>query len=257
MSAITLQPKRTWLLMRNDLMVARTPAILLAAASGVILVLYVATSLGGGSQEFHEIAYSALLVLPGLVISSYAFAQIHDSRSGVYELSGPGSILEKYVTKVLLTSVGWAVAATLVYMLTTALGAAISSVVIGHSHGVFVPNSGMYWETFASYLIYQSVFVFGSIYFKKSAFLKPVLSVVILMLVYAAFLVVAGRIIYWNMFERLLPTEEEMNAIIEAISPHAERLTKLSDGIFVYVEWVVMPIFFWFVGYTRLRETEV
>ena len=85
MSAITLQPGRTWLLMRNNLSMARTPAIMIAAASGVALILYVLTSIGDGSSQFHLVVYPIMLILFGYIISSFSFQEIHDPRAGVYE----------------------------------------------------------------------------------------------------------------------------------------------------------------------------
>ncbi|MBU8913356.1 MAG: hypothetical protein KOO61_04980 [Spirochaetales bacterium] len=257
MSAITLQPKRTWLLMRNQLSVARTPAILIAAASGVALILYVLTSIGGGSPAFHLTVYPILLFALGYIVSSFSFQEIHDPRTGVYELTSPGSIIEKYVARILLTSIGWAVAVTLAYMLTTAIGAGIAELIFGESHGIFVPNNGVFWEMTTTYLVSQSIFVFGSIYFKKSAFLKTVLVMVMFAVIYAIFLAIAARLIYWNVFTGIFPTEAEMNALFAVIEPQAIRLGDVLERILDYVGWIAVPIFFWFVGYVRLRETEV
>ena len=257
MSAITLQPRRTWLLVRNGLSVARTPAILIAAGSGVAFILYVLTSIGGGSPNFHMVVYPIMLVLFGYIVSSFAFQEIHDSRAGVYTLTNPGSILEKYVARILLTSVGWAVAVTLAYMLTTIVGAGVARLIFGESHGIFLPNSKVIWETIAAYLLSQSVFVFGSIYFKKSAFLKTILATVVLVMIYGIFFAIAWRVVYWNLFARIFPSEAEINAIMAAIEPQAMGFALTLERILDYVGWIIVPIFFWLLGYVRLRETEV
>lgn len=257
MSAITLRPRSTWLMIRNGFTVARTPAILIAAGSGVAFILYVLTSIGGGSPAFHLTVYPIMLVLLGYIVSSFSFQEIHDSRAGIYELTSPGSILEKYVARILLTSVGWTLAVTVAYMLMTLVGAGLSTLVIGHSHGIFVPNSRAIWEIIGAYLVSQSIFVFGSIFFKKSAFLKTILMAVAFAIVFAIFFAIAGRVIYWGEFARILPSEAEINALIEAFGPTDLAVMERVARVFDYLNWTLVPVFFWLAGYVRLRETEV
>lgn len=257
MSAVTLQPRRTWLLMRNDLSVARNEAIVIAATSGVALILYVLTSIGGGSPQFHLVVYPILLIVFGYIVSSFSFQEIHDPRSGVYALTSPGSTLEKYVARILLTSIGWTIVVTLAYMVTTAIGAGVAGLILGESHGIFVPNNGVFWEIIGTYLVSQSIFVFGSIYFKKAAFFKTVLVAVLLAIIYAFFFAVVLRVAYWNVFTRIIPTDAQINAFIAAVPPEGIRVAEALERVIDYIGWIVVPIFFWFAGYVRLRETEV
>ena len=257
MNAFTLQPKRTWLLMRNDVSVARTPGIMLAAASGASLIIYVLTSWGGGSPAFHMTVYPIVLIVLGYILSSFAFSEVHDPRSGAYALTSPGSTLEKFVAKVLLTSVGWTIAVTLAYMATTAIGAGLSELIFGQSHGIFVPRGRLVWEMIGGYLVSQSIFVFGSIYFKKAAFLKTVLAATIIGILFAIFFIVAFRVIYWGEFAAFWPTEAEMKAVEQAARPLIEWMEGTGVRITDILGWTVAPIFFWIAGYMRLRETEV
>jgi hypothetical protein len=243
--------------MRNDVSVARTPAIMLAAASGATLILYVLTAWGAGSPTFHEVVYPILLVVLGYILSSFAFSDIHEPRTGAYALTAPGSTLEKYVAKVLLTSVGWAIAVTLVYMATTALGAGLARLIFGHSHGIFVPRGRGMWELIAGYLVSQSIFVLGSVYFKKAAFLKTVLAATVIGIIFAVFFTFAFRVIYWGEFARFWPSEAEMNAVARAAQPVIEWFARVGTRITDIARWTVVPIFFWVAGYVRLRETEV
>ena len=257
MSAVTLQPRRTWLLMRNDLSVARNEAIVIAAASGVALILYVLTSIGGGSPQFHLVVYPILLIVFGYIVSSFSFQEIHDPRSGVYALTSPGSILEKYVARVLLTSIGWTIVVTLAYMVTTAIGAGVAGLILGESHGIFVPNNRVFWEIIGTYLVSQSIFVFGSIYFKKAAFFKTVLVAVLLAIIYAFLFAVVLRVAYWNFLTGFGVTDAQIDAFIATMPPEGIRVAKALERVISYIGWIVVPIFFWFVGYVRLRETEV
>lgn len=257
MSALVVNPRRFALIVRNDLSGARTAAIMLAAASGTIFVLYVLTSVGGGAAAFHEITYPILLLLLGFIVSSFAFSEIHDSRAGVFVFVSPGSLLEKYLSRIILTSLGWIVAATAVYIAATAAGAAVAGWLFHRSHGIFLPSRRWIWQTMASYLATQSVFAFGSIYFRKAAFIKTILSGTLIAIGLGIFTVIAWRAVYWNAFTRLVPTEAEMSAVMNVASPAVDGLMQTAQRAADIFRWALLPAFMWVLGYLRLRETEV
>jgi len=257
MNALTLNPRRLGLLMKNDIVVARTPAIMLAAACGTVFVLYFLTAIGGGSPLFSRIAYPIVLMVLGFILSSASFAEIHETRTGAFQLTSPGSLLEKYLGKVLLTSVGWTVVLTLAFMATTALGALLTRLVLHTSHGVFLPNRRWVWETVALYLVNQSIFILGSIYFRKAAFLKTLLWLTIIATVFGIFFMLVWRGIYWNAFTAFSPSDVEMQAVMDVHTEPARRLLAGASTVGDVLRWSVVPIFFWVAGYLRLRETEV
>ena len=257
MTAITLNPGRTALLVRNEALKSRAPLIMLAATAGTVFVLYILTSIGGGSPGFHMAVYPIALIVLGCILSSFTFSEIHDPRTGAYALTSPGSVLEKYVSRILLTSVGWAIAITAVYMVTVFAAAGVSSLLLGHSHGLFLLNQRWMWEAIAAYVVSQGVFVVGSIYFKKAAFLKTVLAGTVILIVFGIFFAIAWRVIYWGAFSAFIPSETEMNAVMNFNTPEAARLGDISERIGNVARWTAVPIFTWVVGYMRLRETEV
>lgn len=257
-NAMTLNPRRTWRLVKNDVVANyKNAAIGLGAASGVILLLTVLTNIGGSSSAFHVPVYTNLLLIGGYIVASIAFVDLHDDRKGLHYLTLPGSLLEKYVGRVLLTSVGWAIVSTVAYMVVTLVGAGLAEWFFGSSHGVFVPSSSWSWNLIATYLVSQSIFVFGSIYFKKAAFLKTVLAIFVAVVVYAVFLALSARLIFFDSFARFIPTQTEMDALQTMLAPRALRYEAVLERIGDIVGWTLVPIFFWTAGYLRLRETEV
>jgi hypothetical protein len=254
---MTLNPQRTGLLIRNEALKSRAPIIMLAATAGTVFVLYVLTCIGGASPEFHEPVYTISLVVLGYILSSFAFAEVHDARTGAYALTSPGSLLEKYVSRILLTSVGWAIAITVVYIATTAAAAGVAQLLFGRSHGVFLLNQGWMWKLIAAYIVSQGVFVLGSIYFRKAAFLKTVLAATLIAILFGIFFMIAWRVVYWGAFAAFCPTEEEMTALMNINTPAAGRLVDVLKRIGDVLRWTLLPVFTWIVGYLRLRETEV
>jgi len=265
MNAFQVQPRRLWLQMRNDILSnGRSLLVAMAAAGGVIIGLSILTSIGyidephiGGGRAFHIPMYSTFLLLGGFIVTSLAFSDLHDERKGMFYLSLPGSILEKYLSRLLQTSVLWAIGATVVYFVASLIGAGISELLFGGSHGGYFPLTLADLDIVLNYLVMQSIFLFGSIYFKKSAFIKTVLLLIVFAFSYAFVMAVAGRIVFASEFAHIIPRDEEMNRLGEKfveLGPRLERPAEVMGTIFNYA---IQPIFFWVIGFLRLRETEV
>jgi hypothetical protein len=191
------------------------------------------------------------------VVSSLSFSDIHDERKGMFYLSLPGSTLEKFVSRLVQTSIVWSLVVCVVYFVASLIGAGISELLFGGSHGGYFPFSASDWKTVADYLVAQSVFLFGSIYFRKAAFIKTVLAGMILALAYGLYLMIVGRIVFTSEFAAFLPTDNEMNALIETIGENIHRWDSWVRIVDPIVTYAVIPIFFWVAGFFRLRESEV
>jgi len=265
MKVFQLKPARLWLQTRNDILAnGRSLLTAMAAAAGVIIGLSILTSIGytnspdaGGGRAFHVPLYSVLLILGGFIVSSLAFADLHDERKGMFYLSLPGSLLEKYLSKLIQTSILWAIGATLVYFVASLIGAGLSELIFGGSHGGYLPLSSEDLSIVWGYLVAQSIFLFGSIYFKKSAFLKTVLVAILFAFAYAFLMAVAGRIVFASEFARLIPSDAEMERLGERLVELSPRFERLADVIGRIVNYAIVPVFFWIAGFIRLRETEV
>jgi hypothetical protein len=265
MTVLKLQPRRLWLQMRNDVLSnGRSLLITMAAAGAVIVGLSVLTSIGyignpngGDGRAFHIPMYTLLLVVGGFVVTSLAFADLHDERKGMLYLSLPGSLLEKFVSKLLQTSVFWAIGATIVYFVGSLAGAGISQLAFGGSHGGYLPLSPGDLEIVWTYLLAQSIFLFGSIYFKKAAFIKTVLAVIVFAFAFAFVMVIAGRIVFASEFAHLIPTDAEMERLGQKLTDLTVEWPRVFEIIGNVVNFAVVPVFFWIAGFIRLRETEV
>lgn len=266
MSAFVLQPRRLWLQMRNDVVSnGRSLLIALASAGAVVIGLSVLTSIGyltnepniGGGRAFHIPVYTVLLVVGGFIVTSLSFADLHDERKGMFYLSLPGSLLEKFVGKLLLTTILWVVGATIAYFIASLIGAGISELAFGGSHGGYLPTSWIGLKVVLNYMLAQSIFLFGSIYFKKSAFIKTVLAVIVFAFAYMFVMVVVGRIVFSGYFAHLLPTDAEMERLGDLLLPVWPRLQRPAEVLGNVVNYAIVPLFFWVVGFIRLRETEV
>jgi len=123
--------------------------------------------------------FQELLFLGGFITTSLAFREVWQNGSGIAYLTLPGSLFEKFVVKLLVTSVGFA-AGTLVFMsATAAVSEVLDRAVFGAGHGFFNPFTSAVFQAVARYLVIQSFFLLGSIWFRKLAFVRTVLWIVL------------------------------------------------------------------------------
>jgi hypothetical protein len=136
------------------------------------------------------------------------------------------------------------------------LGTLIVSPFGANNPGVFLPTAVEMWQTIGLYLVTQSFFLFGSIYFKKAAFFKTILLLGAASFALGLVYVLSARLIFHEAF---VGFGETVGPIEEVFAPEAgfERLVRALNVVGDVFLWAITPIFFWVVGYLRLRETEV
>jgi hypothetical protein len=158
--------------------------IAMAAVAGGVILISAIGALGMGLRgapaglvqgDGYFGFFQELLFLGGFITTSLAFREVWQNGSGIAYLTLPGSVLEKFVVKLLVTSVGFA-AGTLVFMSATAAASeALDRLVFGVGHGFFNPFTPAVFQAVARYLVLQSFFLLGSIWFRKLAFVRTVL----------------------------------------------------------------------------------
>jgi hypothetical protein len=138
--------------------------------------------------------FQNLLFLGGFIITSLAFREVWQSGSGIAYLMLPGSLFEKFAVKLLVTSVGFALG-TIVFMSATAAASeALDRLLFGVGHSFFNPFTPAVLQAVVRYLVLQSFFLLGSIWCRKLAFVKTVLSVVVFGIALAILTTIALRI---------------------------------------------------------------
>ena len=162
--------------------------IAMAAVGGGIIVISALGALiasAGGAPEGtirgdgYFGFFQQLLFLGGFIVTSLAFREVWQNGSGIAYLMLPGSLFEKFLVKLLVTSVGFAVG-TLAFMSATALvSEALDRLLFGVGQGFFDPFTPAALQAVARYLVLQSFFLLGSIWFRKLAFVKTVLWVLV------------------------------------------------------------------------------
>ncbi len=246
-----------------------------AAVAGTVIVLSALTVLGisrggsGGASALHVGLYIQLLFLGGFISTSFAFREVRQNGAGIFYVTLPASQFEKFASKLLVTSLGYALGSLLFYTATAAVSEGINHAIFGAGNGFFNPFDLAILRAAGIYLLAQSVFLLGSIWFKKLAFVRTVLW--ISLFAFAAVLVtaVSARIILadhfgWNTVQAGAARVGGWNLnwsndfLMSKFGPGSAGY----PGLMVFktvaqaLAVALVPAC-WLAAYFRLRETEV
>lgn len=263
----TFSPRRLYLLLRRDLAHGyRAVLIAMAAVGGVLIVFSFLSMLGRPGQDFYTPFYVGLLFLGGFLFSSSAFKEMHQQGSGPFYLTLPGTSVEKLVSKLFVTSVGYA-AAVLVFMTgASALSELINRAVFGAGHAWFDPFSLTNLKSAAVYLVCQSVFLLGSVWFRKVVFLKILLAESIVVVGLMIIGAVTFRLAFWGLFTgghlrpEVIQIFSQGFGNVTVNGQAAEALNRGSQVFLTIVRvlfWAALAPVCWVAAYFRLQETEV
>jgi len=253
--------QRLGLLLRRDLESGyQSTGIAMAAVGGFFLIVGVLAGFNPNPGGVYRGLYTGLLFLGGFIVTSMAFHEVRLNAQGIHYLSLPGSTLEKFLSKLLVTAVGYGVGTLVFCTAVAALTEGINRLAFGHAHPFFNPFALNNLRLLPAYLISQSVFLLGSIYFRKLHFVKTALSLVLLAL---------GLMVIGTTFARLV-FKEYFNGPILNFGPNLEELSRSGElqsvlgplaqrfqvALRIVLVSALAPVC-WVVSYLRLRESEV
>ena len=137
--------------------------------------------------------------------------------------------------------------------------AGIAALLFESNPGIVLPNTPAMWETIGGYLVAQPIFLFGSVYFRKNAFLKTSLSILAVVGALTVIWLVAVRVMYAEAFRFIQGNWGVRRVVFEsiALTPLGESFIASLQVVGGVLRWVVTPVLFWTLGVLRLRETEV
>ncbi len=256
----------------------RALLIAMAAVAGAVIVLSALTTLGvvtmspgsrPTSSGFYLGYFINLLFLGGFIVTSLSFREVGQNGGGIFYLTLPGSAFEKLLSKLLMTSVGFGVGSLIFMTAVAAVSEGIDSLIFGFGHGMLNPFDPAPLTMLLRYLLLQSVFLLGSIWFRKTAFLKTALWIVIFGAGLAAIFSIVGRFafanhIVWNTVQAGNPQAGKWSLsangrdLMQIFAPGTVAYARLM--VFKTIATVLgyaLPVAAWLATYFRLRETEV
>jgi hypothetical protein len=249
----------------------RSVLIAMAAVAGVIIISSILSLFGlsqvtrgtGADGSFYFSYFMNLLFIGGFIITSLAFKEVWQNGGGIFYLTLPGSTLEKLLSKLLVTSVGYALGSMVFMAAVTAASEGINMLLFGYGHGM--PDLGGQLvgalKAVLFYVITQSVFLLGSIWFRKTALVRTALWIMIFGVAAVIVAFVAMRFSMGHLFTMgphgwsFSFNEGQMQRWFMP----GTRMTGISEAARI-VAWVYVgalaPVC-WLATYFRLAEAEV
>ncbi|MBX2842392.1 MAG: hypothetical protein KTR26_11520 [Flammeovirgaceae bacterium] len=215
-----------------------------------ILFVTIANVYGDGMSvfNFHTNIYLGILIPGGILLTSISFSDLHNNLKRLNYLLLPSSTFEKFLSMLLITTVGWVLGFTLVYAILSEIANGIGSY---YTEGALVfesfnPFSELAWDGIRVYISVQALFLAGAAYFKNYAFFKTLFALV----VFGAFLALGGYLI----FADLIHSENHPSGPSEEFKDFTEyTLVPIVENIF---DWAMAPVF-WVIAFFSLKEKEV
>ena len=164
---------------------------------------------------------------------------MHHRRKAYLYLTLPCSNLERFISKWLLTSVGFAVSLLVAYYILGLVGAVFNMLVFHtdfHSLNLWQLDL---WTGISKYIILQSVILLGAIYFNRYTLIKTALVASCFLLLVSMFTVITG----WFIYPDYILTG--FNSVIA----HT-----LEGSYFIF--WIILAPFCWYLTYLKLTESE-
>jgi len=205
-----------------------------------------------------------LILICGVIYASRFFKEINSSGNGVAYFMIPATQLEKLIVGITITSFYYFSMMMITYTLGNLLGTFLNNMLANMNLNINIfSNSPLQWVLFGfsdnagiigsgnnkflsllgTFLIGQSIYLLGSIYFKNNTFL----------LTFIAFI---GFLFFISF---LLIVEIQMLYGVTSFQFHAASFTdfgKIGGKILEVIMWLLAP-FFWIVSYFRLTEKQV
>lgn len=221
-------------------------ATLALAGTGLIIYLTNLDARTAGSPEFHRVLFAVALIGGGLIFTSTIFADLHHPLQRFHFLTLPCSILERFLSRYLLSAPLYYLYVLIVYAVFDRMAALIAEVTMGTSASAFAPFDPQILHLTLTYFGLHALMFGGAIYFRSHALIKTLLSVVLIGSGLVLMQIVALRIFYWTYFTTLLPVESAV-----------PRSALVPGPTVMAVAGLLLSLWVLFIAYQCLREHEV
>ncbi|MBN2724477.1 MAG: hypothetical protein JXR95_10440 [Deltaproteobacteria bacterium] len=239
-----------------------------AVFGGMSLLISGFTALGGNTGNFHFYYYGVFLFLGGLYTTSRAYSEMHLGEASYSYISLPASTLEKTIGKVLIYGLGYALFVTVFYTGVSIFSEFLNGIFFSRTHPVFKPFGYNFWLMLSIFIVFQTIFLMGSAWFKSFSFIKTLLFLILLSFLTFIVVIVAFKLIFWSFFDgwnlnrgldSLLINLQKGGTIQKMVD--AKRNIESFDEVFKYIwkvfMWGLLPLGGIASVYFKLKETEV
>lgn len=237
---------RFGLLLRKKLIDGKSAMLyeLLGLVAVLALLFGLVAASGMVSAQSQLVIFKIGIAVLGIVYADRAFNETKNRVKGMFYLSTPASHLEKFLSALLYTSLFFPIAFMLVFLAVDGLFyVVLNGTGLVHMQSILSIGSMDVLNSVRDLLLLQSVFMLGSIWFKKRSLLKSAIAIVgFYALIAIVFLLV------------LSPKFGSYNGLSMDVGMDQNEF--INQILFNLFNWL-LPVYFWVVAYFRLKEKEI
>ncbi len=229
--------KRFNRLVLNDLKI-NSKIILISIAA--VFVFWTLLSFGDGGVLSRSL-YTFVLYVGGFVITSRSFNDLHNSERAYHYLTLPCSNFERFLSKWIMTSIGYSFALLGLFSLYNLLKMGLHYALFSHHIPLINIFDPALWQSIETYIILHSIVFLGAVVFKRYSLIKTALSLGCLMLI---FTVLTGSISFhfFSLWTPYAVQIQDFSAIVTLV---------------LNILWLSIAPFCWLVTYNRIKEYEI
>lgn len=254
-----LSTKRIFLLIKRDVLSKKTAILAVSGAifAGVYLNSLINIYSSSPSGTLYFSLFVNILYISGFIITSLQFKEIHKKETSQNYLLIPASTLEKFLSRLIISTLGFSAAALAGLTLMSYTAEGINTLVFGRHSMVFHPFSREVFLVIAHYFIFQSIFFLGAVYFRRFNFIKTINSIFLFLFALTILSAVFTRIVYHDIFNGFFrPDSISFQLHLHSMMTVSDRFRILIRTVEI-LYWIIPAPFFWTVSYIRLKEAEV
>jgi hypothetical protein len=226
----------------------KTILTFIATSSSILFLYCLFVSIHHMSNTFHLKLYAALLFIGGFWTTSLAFKELHAPERNYIFLTLPSSNCEKFLSKLLLTAPGYVLASLLGYFTLSVIVNGASLLILQTTQPIFNPFDRDIVTMLHYYFVLQSLFLLGSVYFKRHVMSKMILTISCFIIVALLLLAASAKLFLKYHIFTISGYEHWINLDFDF-----DVLPNFIKAIF----WFYLAPFCWLITYLRLTESEL
>lgn len=243
---------RIALLLRRQAFMSSNTLIVAAGLAAFLLIVLLLTGYNSNEAINDQVFYGITLpmvILGGFIFSSLIFNELQNREKAVFFLSLPATSLEKLVAGWLVSSPIFIVLIYVLLMVVNILSGTLLSLFPGKEFVFIDPFYPPLLNSLGIYMVLQTIFLLGALYFKKNNFFKTVLAIFLVALV----------CFVWGILMVYLVGGTN-NIHMENVD-FSEQWRNFGENVLPYIAktifWGITGPFFLFIAWLRLKEREV
>ena len=254
-----ISPRRLFSLLKRDILSnINTTLITFGAVTAVIYLISAITAYNSApSGQLYFTLFTNLLFAGGLIVTSMIFKEMHRKETAQNYLLLPASNFEKFFSRLLISTVGFAMITVIGITAISYLSEGVNTLIFKRHNVLFNPFSKMVWTLMAHYMVAQSIFFLGAVFFRKYHFIKTINVIFLIQISVSIIAALFVRIVYFDLFDGFFRIgNTSLLFQWEKLSLDASSFTGLLNTLKI-LYWLVPAPLFWTIAYFRIKEVEV